>query len=114
MTFDTADNTPTFSNLSTAGQAGKLTIIEGGSMPNNVYSTGIGMSGQGTFAQQVLANTTQLYTPEPSILLLRVRVQMGQVLAQTVTNSNELKYSGNIYSLVATLDETQQWNVVPA
>lgn len=39
---------------------------------------------------------------------------MGQVLAQTVTNSNELKYSGNIYSLVATLDETQQWNVVPA
>ncbi len=65
VTFDTADNTPTFSNLSTAGQAGKLTIIEGGSMPNNVYSTGIGMSGQGTFAQQVLANTTQLYTPEP-------------------------------------------------
>ncbi|WP_016681396.1 hypothetical protein, partial [Yersinia pestis] len=115
VTFDTADNTPTFSNLSTAGQAGKLTIIEGGSMPNNVYSTGIGMSGQGTFAQQVLANTTQLYTPEPLYFIAAGQgVQMGQVLAQTVTNSNELKYSGNIYSLVATLDETQQWNVVPA
>ena len=84
-------------------------------MPNNVYSAGIGMSGQGTFAQQVLANTTQLYTPEPLYFIAAGQgVQMGQVLAQTVTNSNELKYSGNIYSLVATLDETQQWNVVPA
>ncbi|EEQ09580.1 hypothetical protein [Yersinia mollaretii] len=115
VTFDTANNTPAFSNLSSGGQAGKLTIMEGSHMPNNVYSTGIGMSGQGTFVQQVLTNTTQLYTPEPLYYIAAGQgVQMGQVLAQTVTNASELKYTGNVYSLVATLTETQQWSIVPA
>lgn len=67
------------------------------------------MSGQGTFVQQVLTNTTQIYTPEPLYYIaVGQGVQMGQVLAQTVTNASELKYSGNVYSLVATLSETQQ------
>ena len=73
------------------------------------------MSGQGTFVQQVLTNTTQIYTPEPLFFIAAGQgIQMGQVLAQTVTNACELKYVGNVYSLLATLTETQQWSVVPA
>ncbi|MCW7762815.1 protein RhiA [Photorhabdus luminescens] len=112
ITFNTNDNTPAFGAITDGGGGGILTIKENKNIPNNTYTTGIGMSKQGTFVQQALANTTQLYTPEPKYYIaVGVGVQMGQVLAQTVSQSSELLFKPSVYNLTATLTDTQTWSI---
>lgn len=111
-TFSMDNNTPNISNPIKGGQAGSLTINEAGNIPNNAFSTGIAMSGQGTFAQQALANTKQIYTPEPEYYVAAGnQVQMGVVLAQTITNTAKFKFGSSIYSLKATLDDANEWSI---
>lgn len=112
ITFNTSENTPTFGEITDGGKKGILTIKENKNIPNNLYTTGIGMSKQGTFVQQALANTTQLYTPEPKYYIaVGIGVQMGQVLAQTVSQSSELLFKPSVYNLTATLTDTQTWSI---
>ncbi|MBS9437126.1 protein RhiA [Photorhabdus noenieputensis] len=112
ITFNTNDNTPAFGAATDGGESGILTIKENKNIPNNLYTTGIGMSKQGTFVQQVLANTIQFYTPEPKYhIAVGVGVKMGQVLAHTVSQSSELLFKPNVYNLTATLTDSQTWSI---
>lgn len=114
-TFSLNNNAPQLSPATSGGQAGSLTINEASNVPNNVFSTGIGMSGQGTFLQQALQNTTQVYTPEPRYYVAAgTSVQMGQVLAETVTMTAEITFQPNVYSLKATLTASQTWDITSA
>ncbi|MDO5969866.1 hypothetical protein Q4Q35_08600 [Flavivirga aquimarina] len=113
-TFSTDDNAPQLSDPVTGGQAGSLTINEAANVPNSTYSTGIGMSGQGSFVQQALTNATQVYTPEPKYwIAAATQTQMGEVLAQNIAGSEEVKFTTNVYTLYATLGDDQKWTVSP-
>ena len=111
-TFSMNDNTPQLSIPIPGGQAGSLTIHEDGNIPNNKFSTGIGMSGQGTFVQQGLQNIDQVYTPEPVYYIAAAQsIQMGCVLAQSISKSQQVVFDANIYSLTATLGSDQLWTI---
>ncbi|MBJ6369274.1 hypothetical protein [Snuella sedimenti] len=111
-TFSLDNNAPQLSTPVKGGQAGSLTINEASNVPNSIFSTGIGMSGQGSFVQQALANATQVYTPEPKYWIAAANeMQMGVVLAQDITQNAELKFPANVYTLYATLDDQQLWTV---
>ncbi|MCC8460055.1 protein RhiA [Photorhabdus aegyptia] len=110
ITFDTSDNTPAFRSATEVGEGGILTIKQNRNIPNSLYTTGIGMSRHGTFVQQALANTTQLYTPEPKYYIaVGIGIQIGQVLAQTVSQTSELIFPPSVYNLTATLTDAQTW-----
>jgi rhizosphere induced protein len=109
-TFSLDNNAPQLSTPTTGGQAGSLTIKEAPNVPNSVFSTGIGMSNHGTFVQQAYANTTQVYTPEPKYWIAAAnQMQMGVVLAQTVTQAMDFAFPSNVYTLYADLGEDNTW-----
>ncbi|UTW64740.1 protein RhiA [bacterium SCSIO 12741] len=111
-TFSLDNNAPQLSTPVEGGQAGSLTINEAGNVPNDVFSTGIGMSGYGTFVQQAYANTTQVYTPEPEYwVAAATEMQMGVVLAQTVNQAASFKFEPNVYSIKATLGSDNLWTI---
>ncbi len=111
-TFSVLNNTPSISNPVTGGQAGSLTINMDKSVPNLTYATGIGMSGSGTFVQQALANAPQVYTPNPSYWIAAAnQMQMGVVLAQTITGSAGVVFPTNVYKMYATLSNQNLWDV---
>lgn len=110
--FNISDNTPQLTVPTPGGTSGSLTILEGSTFPNGIFSTGIGMSGQGTFAQQALTNTTQIYTPKPIYYIAAANsMQSGCVLEQTVSQTGEVDYPMNIYDLTATFGDNQQWTI---
>jgi hypothetical protein len=111
-TFSLDDNAPQLSNPTTGGQAGSLTVNVAGNVPNLMFATGIGMSNQGTFVQQALQNAPQIYTPEPEYYIAAgTQMQMGVVLAQTITGAAEVKYPQSVYTLTATLGSDQKWTI---
>ena len=70
------------------------------------------MSGQGAFAQQAFANVTQQYTPKPKYFIAAAQhIQMGQVLARSVSNTAEVEFPKNKFELNATIGEDNQWTV---
>ncbi|TDB47427.1 protein RhiA [Photorhabdus khanii] len=112
ITFDSNDNTPAFDAVTGAEQSGVLTIKQSKNIPNNLYTTGVAMSKQAIFVQQALTNTTQIYTPQPKYYIaVGSSVQMGQVLAETVSQTSELLFQPNIYNLTAILTDAQTWSV---
>lgn len=111
-TFDIIDNAPQLTVPTSGGTAGSLTIQEGAHFPNNTFSTGIGMSGQGTFVQQSLVNTKQLYTPEPVYYVAAANsIQSGCVLQQTVSQTGKVLYPSSVYKLTATFGDDQTWTI---
>lgn len=110
--FSLDDSTPQLSNPVPGGQQGTLTINQSSNIPNNVFSTGIGMSGQGTFVQQAYQNTTQIYSPSSKYYVAAAnQMQMGTVLSQTISQSAEIAFPPNVYNMYATLGENQLWTV---
>ena len=111
-TFSTDDNAPQLSDPVTGGQSGSLTVNEASNVPNSTFSTGIGMSGQGSFVQQALTNATQVYTPEPKYwIAAATQMQMGVVLAQDIAQTAEITFPSAVYTMYATLNEDQTWTV---
>ena len=111
-TFTVIDGAPQFEPPTTGGERGSLTINEDVSVPNQGFSTGIGMSGQGTFVQQALQNTTQIYTPIPKYFVAAgTQIQMGQVLTSTVTMDAEVEFPPNVFKLTATLGDDNLWSI---
>lgn len=109
-TFSLDNNAPQLSTPVSGGQAGSLTINEASNVPNNVFSTGIGMSGYGTFVQQAFANTQQAYTPVPKYWIAAAnQMQMGVVLAQTVNQAASFDFPNNVYTVNATLKQDNTW-----
>jgi len=111
-TFSLDDNAPQLSTPVTGGQAGSLTVNQSANVPNGVFSTGIGMSGQGSFVQQALANSPQVYTPTPKYwIAAATQMQMGVVLAQTITQNAQITFPSSVYTMYATLSDQQIWTV---
>jgi hypothetical protein len=111
-TFSLDNNAPQLSTPTQGGQEGSLTVNQASNVPNNVFSTGIGMSGQGSFVQQALQNAPQVYTPTPKYFIAAAtQMQMGMVLAQTITGSEQVAFPTNVYTMYATLGDNQLWTV---
>jgi len=112
-TFELLDNVPTLSNPTTGGTDGSFTIQEGSSFPNNTYSTGIGMSGQGILAKQALVNTKQIYSSEYQYYIATSdeEIEAGYILEQSITCSPEIIYSNNIYDLTISLNIDNTWSI---
>jgi rhizosphere induced protein len=111
-TFSLDNNAPQLSTPVSGGQAGSLTINEASNVPNGTFSTGIGMSGYGTFVQQAYANTTQVYTPTPKYWIAAAnQMQMGVVLAQTVNQAASFDFPPNVYTVRATLGQNNMWTI---
>ncbi|MFT4928068.1 MAG: hypothetical protein ACI8WB_004183 [Phenylobacterium sp.] len=111
-TFGVEDGTPRLSPAVSGGEADILTVKVASNVPNQTYSAGIGMSGQGAFAQQALQNTTQLYTLEPKYYIAAASsMQSGAVLAQTINDAKEVKFPSGVYDLYASIGEDNQWTI---
>lgn len=111
-TFDIVQDTPTLSQATPGGTPQTLTIKSSANIPNNTFATGIGMSGQGTFLQQALANVGQTYTVDPHYYVaIGQTQQMQQVLSATISNTIEIQFPVNQYKATATLSQEQTWSI---
>ncbi|MFD1820601.1 hypothetical protein SAMN04515674_10446 [Pseudarcicella hirudinis] len=111
-TFSMDNNAPQLSTPVPGGQPGSLTIYQSSNIPNGVFSTGIGMSGSGTFVQQALANTVQQYTPQIKYWVAAAsQMQMGAVLAETVSQAQSFAFPINVYTVNANLGPDNQWTI---
>jgi rhizosphere induced protein len=109
-TFSLNNGAPQLSIPVAGGQAGSLTINQAANVPNGTFSTGIGMSGHGTFVQQALANTGQVYTPTPKYwIAAATQMQMGTVLAQTISQAQEFDFDPNVFTVNASLGQNNKW-----
>jgi hypothetical protein len=110
-TFSFNENTPQLSS-GIAGIPGNQFLINIDSdVPNNVFSTGIGMSDLGTFVKQCYVNTEQQYVP---ITQYRVaassEMQTTQVLPpEDPSTSAAFQFPINVYDLTATIGEDNIW-----
>lgn len=114
-------NTTTFShvpgpNFSPAVQvppSGVLVINDDGSVPSNVQSVGIGMSGTGTYAVQAGPNLIHTFTPTPSYFVGAGQdIQIGTVLdIETITQTSEVLFPLNNFNAIATLGQNNLWTV---
>lgn len=103
---------PNLSPPAVSPPAGSLVIREAGDVPNATYAVGIGMSGPGTCVTQAGPNLTQQFTPTPNYWIAAgLNVQAGTVLdIQTITNTAEVVFPPNIYSMTMTLNNQNQWS----
>jgi hypothetical protein len=94
------------------GPGGQLTIIEDKSIPLKKAAVGIGMSGAGTFVKQAQPNLNLTFTPKPKYWIAFGNYETGQILnIQEVTNSAEIKFGPNLYSIRAVLNPDNSWTI---
>jgi hypothetical protein len=104
----------TFDNLSQTGEEGKLYIEESSTIPLKEASVGIGMSGKGTFAVQAQPNLNLVFTPHPTYWITFGNFIQGEVLDITeISNSLQVDFPPNVYTMVATLGQDNTWSVAP-
>ncbi len=112
VTFTDASGALTFANLSAGGTQGSLTIVEDGTIPSNIASVGIGMSGYGTFAVQAQPNMSAIFTPTPEYwVAFGSQVQQGVVLETQVGDNAQIVFPANVYTMYATLGSNNLWTV---
>ncbi len=113
-TFSVDNNTPHLSTPTAGGLTDSLTIYQASNVPNGVFSTGIGVSGSGTFVQQALANTTQLFTSNHNYWIGTAAggKEKGQVLSQEVSfNDICIHFPPYKYTAIVTLTENGSWTI---
>ncbi len=94
--------------------SGSLVIKDAPIVPNQTYSVGIGMSGQGTYVVQAGANLSHIFSPTPTYWIAAGQnVKVGQVLnIDTITQTAEVKFPVNEFRKVATLHEDNTWSLI--
>ena len=107
---------PGLSDAFKGGDQGTLCIEDGEYVPPDTFSVGIGMSGNGTFVDQAGPNLTHLFTPTPNYWVAAGReVKIGTVLdIQTVTKTDQVIFDHNVYSMKATLTQSNEWEIKKA
>jgi hypothetical protein len=109
------DQAYTFQDQRVGQQAGSLVITQDHTIPLGMAAVGIGMSGAGVFACQAQPNMTVVFTPHPEYWITFGNFQQGEVLESTqITNQAKLDFPPNIYTLTATLNADNTWNVQPS
>jgi len=93
-------------------QSGTFYITGDATIPPNTASVGIGMSGAGTFAMQAQPNYTNIFTPRASYWLTFGNYQQGQALdVDSISNSVEVSFPGNVYDMRVTLEPNNMFTV---
>jgi rhizosphere induced protein len=103
-----------FDNQTTGSQQNSLTINQDSSIPMNMASVGIGMSGAATFAIQAQPNITITITPHPEFWISFGNFDQGLVLkAEQITTKAQVVFPANIYDMTAILNADFTWTVIP-
>jgi hypothetical protein len=111
-TFNLDGGAPGLSEPTSDPTSDKLIIEIAGDVPNLMYSTGIGMSCQGTFVEQSSMNTTQQYCTDYQYWVAAAsQINMGQVLSQTINNTKEFNFPQNAYTLTASIGQDNNWTI---
>lgn len=112
-TFSVDGNMPRLSPPVNSGQPGRLTILTAANVPNRIFSTGIGMSGQAAFAQQANANMHQIYNASaPQFWIAAGRqMQVGTVLSDNGNMATQVSFPAGVDSLTATLNMNNTWSI---
>jgi hypothetical protein len=109
LTYNSAFN---FINQTKGPKAGILYIKEDATIPANKASVGIGMSGFGTFVVQAQPNLNLNFTPHPSYFIAFGNFTQGEVLdISEMTNTAEIAFAPNVYSVTAILGADNAWTV---
>jgi len=105
----------TFENLQAGPKPGTLYIKQDASIPFNSVAVGIGMSGAGTFVTQAQPNYTSMFSPHPKYWVTFGNFEQGEVLDTTniVSDSAEIDFPVNVYSMTAILQADNTWKVMP-
>ena len=94
----TADNAGAvhFTEPSTEGRLGALTIRQAAELPTNQFSVGVGQSGSAAYLVQAAQNITTVFKPRPNYRVAFGHFQQGQVLdLETIAN-----HRGSVLGLV--------------
>ena len=111
-TFNLDGSAPGLSEPTSDPTSDKLIIEIAGDVPDLMYSSGIGMSGQGTFVQQSSMNVQQQYcTDNRYWVAAAAQMKMGQVLSQTINNTMEFHFPQNVYTLTASIGQDNKWTI---
>jgi hypothetical protein len=112
VTYTNNGGAYTFKDQVAGPSQGKLYIAEDGTIPSNMSSVGIGMSGAGTFVRQAQPNMNLIFTPHPVYWITFGNFVPGQVLDITeITNPGTLQFPVNVYSLTAILNPNNTWTI---
>jgi hypothetical protein len=102
----------TFSNQGKGPKPGPLYIQEDASIPIKKASVGIGMSGSATFVVQAQPNLSLNFTPLPKYYIVFGDYTQGEALDfREMTNTAEIVFPNNIYSMTAILNTDNSWTV---
>ena len=114
--FTFVNDTPDLSDPTTGGPQGSLTIHDGDTVPPKTFAVGVGMSGNGTYVVNAGPNLVHQFTPTPAYYVAAIEeVEEGQVMdIKTITETGDLKFPPNVYSLTATLKADNTWDVQPS
>ena len=113
LTYD--ENAFTFRNQTAGGRQGSLYITEDGTIPLQVGSVGIGMSGAGTFVSQAQPNWELVFTPHPTYWITFGNYTQGQVLdTLSISNAAEIQFPDNVYDMNAILNRNNTWTIEQA
>lgn len=109
--FDFAQG-PKLSDPVAGPPGGSLVINNTASVPNNMFSVGIGMGSAGTFVTAAGANLKSTFTPTPNYWIAAgTNVQVGTVLdITTVTQNAQVIFPVNVYSVDYTLGPLNTWS----
>jgi rhizosphere induced protein len=102
----------TFEDQGEGANGGSLYILTDETVPLNMASVGIGMSGSGTFVCQAQPNLHLIFTPHPTYWITFGLFEQGQVLDLTeITNSAAIAFPAGIYTMYAILNQDNTWTV---
>ena len=112
ITFSQVRDVFNFSEQKAGPRSGSLFVQQDATVPANVASVGIGMSGAGTFVVASQPNMENIFTPHPKYWITFGNYIVGQVLDITsITQSAALEFPPSVYSLTATLNPDNRWTV---
>lgn len=112
LNYDGANDAFTFKDQVQNPQGGSLFILQDATIPSQAASTGIAMSGAGTYACQARPNWQFIFTPHPTYWVTFGTYTKGQVLDTTsISNDQEIAFPANVYSMNADLNGDNTWAV---
>lgn len=114
LTYGSENDAFTFKDQRQNPRGGSMFILQDATIPIQVASTGIAMSGSGIYAYQARPNWRFIFTPKPTYWLTFGTFTQGQVLDVTsISNEQKISFPPNVYSMYATLEDDNTWNVTP-
>lgn len=112
VTFTQSGGAYTFQNQQQGPRQGSLFITEDGTIPANMASVGVGMSGFGTFVVQAQPNMNLVFTPHPEYWITFGNYVQGEVMdISSVSNPAKIEFPPNVYSMTAVLNADNTWTI---